>query len=222
VPLGSVPTWLVAGLGNPGSTYRRTRHNVGFLVVDQLVARDPRASWLPYGGGLHSHVRIGELVLRLVKPQTYMNRSGRVVAPVLRALGLASSQLVVIHDDVDLPLGRLRVKAGGGHGGHNGLRSIEQELAARDYLRVRVGIGRPPEDEDLTDWVLGPFDPAEDPLRRETIARAADAVTTVVMEGWKAAANRFNAKPRGQAPASTQDGEGKEGEGRRGGDQDST
>lgn len=203
--------WLVAGLGNPGSSYRETRHNVGFLVADRLADHNASQTWQIRGDAHRTQLRLGDVDVRLIKPQTFMNRSGEAVAPELRALDLPPTRLVVVHDDVDLPLGRLRVKAAGGHGGHNGLRSLVAELDSRDFFRVRVGIGRPPEGEDVVPWVLGAFAPHEQAPRDEALERAVDALSTLITEGFTVAANRFNAAPRPQAKAASDQDNGQDG-----------
>jgi PTH1 family peptidyl-tRNA hydrolase len=130
----------------------------------------------------------------LAKPQTYMNESGRSVGAILRYTSATAADLVVVHDELDLPLGAVRVKAGGGHGGHNGLRSIIEHLGTPEFIRVRVGIGRPPAGGDAADYVLTPFLPGERDAAAEAVARAAEAVRTVIIEGLTAAMNAFNKK----------------------------
>jgi PTH1 family peptidyl-tRNA hydrolase len=189
-------SWLLAGLGNPGFAYRHTRHNVGFHTVDRLAAGDPAARWRAAGGAERSRLQMGGHAVHLIKPLTYMNRSGDAVAPALAASGLRPDQLVVVHDDVDLPLGRIRVKAGGGHGGHRGLRSIVARLGSREFRRVRLGVGRPPAGQDVIQWVLGDFGAEEQATLDDALDRACAAIALGVTAGWEAAANRFNAAPR--------------------------
>ena len=188
--------WLVAGLGNPGATYRPTRHNVGFRAANRLAARDPSARWQERATAHVAQARLADQRVLLLKPQTYMNRSGEVVAPTLADLDLPPTALLVLHDDVDLPLGRLKVKAGGGHGGHNGLKSLMAELDARDFVRIRLGVGRPEPGGDVVEWVLGAFTDEEQAPLTEMLDRAVDAALTVLTDGAGAAANRFNAAPR--------------------------
>jgi PTH1 family peptidyl-tRNA hydrolase len=187
--------WIVAGLGNPGPEYAGTRHNVGFLVAEVLAARDPRAPWERRGLALATTAHLKDQDLLLLRPQTYMNRSGLAIASTLAELATPPERLVVIHDEVDLPFGTLRLKAGGGHGGHNGLRSITAELNAQNFLRVRVGIGRPAPGVELTDWVLGPWDPDQREELPGVLDRAAEATLALITEGLTAAANRFNVRP---------------------------
>ena len=184
---------LVVGLGNPGPDYAHTRHNVGFRVVDSLAAR---------AGGRFSRHRSGADVLEgrlagqrvvLAKPRSYMNVSGTPVVNVLKYFSVPPSELIVVHDDLDLPFGTVRLKRGGGEGGHNGLRSISTSLGTKDYLRARFGIGRPPGRMDPADYVLRGFSAAE---RREldlAVELAADAVEALITEGLEPTQNRFHA-----------------------------
>jgi PTH1 family peptidyl-tRNA hydrolase len=173
---------VVVGLGNPGRSYERTRHNVGFLVVDELASRHG-GSWRKRQKAEAAPINPGVQEVTLLKPTTFMNNSGSAL------VGHGAEDLIVVHDDLDLPDGDVRVKVGGGAGGHNGLRSITQRLGA-DFVRVRVGIGRPPPGMSTTDYVLGKMDSAV----RDAIPRAADAVEAVVEEGPEAAMNRFNVR----------------------------
>lgn len=185
--------WLVVGLGNPGRRYQGNRHNVGFMVADLLASAgvdlEPRSS-SRFQGELGKGSLDGRPVL-LLKPQTFMNLSGRSVAAVSRFYEVPPQRIVVIHDDVDLPLGRLRVKAGGGDGGHKGIRSLVQELGSAAFIRVRFGIGRPAMGE-VEDFVLQDFAVEEAEEVKEAVGRAAEAVRTVLGEGLRAAMNRFN------------------------------
>jgi PTH1 family peptidyl-tRNA hydrolase len=182
---------LVVGLGNPGPRYAGTRHNAGALVVDVLAAR--------VGGRLKAHksrsdVLEGRLAGRsavLARPRSFMNESGGPVAGLVRFYKIPLDRLVVVHDELDLPFGALRLKHGGGDGGHNGLRSISGTLG-RDYLRVRVGIGRPPGRQDPADYVLRDFSAAERKELDFHLDRAADAVEALISDGLEAAQNRFN------------------------------
>src|SRR6266550_1181185 len=165
---------LVAGLGNPGREYERTRHNAGWLVVDE-VARRHGGSWRSKFSGSLSEVRLGERRLALLKPETYMNESGRSVSAAARFFKVPADSILVVHDDVDLEAGRLQARRGGGLAGHNGLRSLEQELGTQDFLRLRIGVGRPGRGDPrpVADWVLAPFAPEEDV--EALVARAAAA-----------------------------------------------
>jgi PTH1 family peptidyl-tRNA hydrolase len=182
---------LVAGLGNPGREYERTRHNAGWMVVDEL-ARRHGGSWRSKFSGSLADVRLGDLRLALLKPETYMNDSGRSVGAAVRFFKVEPEQVLVVHDDVDLEAGRLQARAGGGLAGHNGLRSLAQHLGTQDFLRLRIGVGRPGRGDarPVSDWVLSPFAPDED--AEALIARGADAVETIATDGLEAAQQRYN------------------------------
>ncbi len=182
---------LVAGLGNPGREYERTRHNAGWVVLDE-VARRHGGSWRSKFSGSLAEVRLGDLRLALLKPETYMNDSGRSVGAAVRFFKVEPEQVLVAHDDVDLEAGRLQARAGGGLAGHNGLRSLAQHLGSQEFLRLRIGVGRPGRGDPrpVADWVLSPFAPDED--AEALIARAADAVETIATDGLEAAQQRFN------------------------------
>ena len=182
---------LVVGLGNPGSAYVRNRHNAGWMVVDEL-ARRHGGSWRGKFSGQVADVRLGDVKVALLKPETYMNESGRSVAAAARFFKLEPDSLVIVHDDVDLELGRLQARAGGGLAGHNGLRSLAQALGTQDFLRLRIGVGRPERGDPrpVADYVLSNFPPEED--AEALVARATDAVETLAREGLEAAQQRFN------------------------------
>jgi PTH1 family peptidyl-tRNA hydrolase len=182
---------LVAGLGNPGREYERTRHNVGWLVLDEL-ARRHGGSWRSKFSGSLAEVRLGDARLALLKPETYMNESGRSVGAAARFFKVEPEQLLVVHDDVDLEPGRLQARRGGGLAGHNGLRSLAQHLGSQEFLRLRIGVGRPGRGDrrSVSDWVLSPF-AVEDDVEA-LVSRAADAVEAIVDEGLDAAQARFN------------------------------
>jgi PTH1 family peptidyl-tRNA hydrolase len=182
---------LVAGLGNPGRQYERTRHNLGWLVVDEL-ARRQGGSWRSKFSGMLSETRLGDLRLALLKPETYMNESGRSVQAAMRFFKVEPESLLVVHDDVDLEAGRLQARRGGGLAGHNGLRSLARELGTQDFLRLRIGVGRPGRGDprSVSDWVLSGFAPEEDV--DSLVSRAADAVEATALEGLDAAQARFN------------------------------
>ena len=175
---------VVVGLGNPGRSYERTRHNAGYLVVEEL-ARRHGGSWRRKKKAESADVSVGPKNVTLLKPTTFMNLTGSALA------GHRAENLILVHDDLDLPPGDVRVKVGGGAGGHNGLRSTIQNVGP-DFVRVRIGIGRPPEGAriSVTDFVLGRMDSAV----REALPRAADAVEAVLEEGPEAAMNRFNVR----------------------------
>lgn len=184
---------VIVGLGNPGERYRRTRHNVGFMVVDALAARWGAGKGQVHGEAWTARVTRGELELLLVKPLTFMNRSGAAVEELLIAGGQTAQDVVVIVDDVALPLGQIRVRPRGSHGGHNGLRSLAEVLGSDDFPRVRVGIRKDEAPADLAEYVLAEF-PQDDVLVvQEMVGTAADAVECLLEEGPEAAMNRFNA-----------------------------
>jgi PTH1 family peptidyl-tRNA hydrolase len=182
---------LVAGLGNPGPRHERDRHNVGWMVVDEL-ARRRAASFRSKFNGRITETRFGDERVALLKPETYMNDSGRSISAAARYYKVAPGDVLVVHDDVDLEFGRLQARAGGGLAGHNGLRSISQAFGTPEFLRLRIGVGRPGRGDrrDVADFVLAPFDLHED--REALVGRAADAVEAVVADGLEEAQRRFN------------------------------
>ena len=185
---------LIAGLGNPGFEYRNTRHNIGFRVVENL-ARRYHVGWelsepgLEFGRGI-----IEGRAVRLLKPQRYMNRSGPPVVAFLEKFCISHREILVIHDDIDLEFGRLKIKKKGGDGGHRGIRSLIAALAAGDFARLRMGIGRPGADDDVVDHVLGQFDDREQENLAAFIERASEAAVTVLENGVNTAMNQFNRK----------------------------
>ncbi len=185
---------VIVGLGNPGRRYRGTRHNVGREVVERLAAglgvRLEEDGW-----ALTTRARVGAASVVLSVPETYMNVSGQAVQDLLRRRRRTAGDLLVIHDDLDLPLGQLRLKPGNGPGGHNGIRSIIETLATRQFPRLRVGIGRPPAGVDPTEFVLERFTSDERLVIDTAIARAAEAALAVVSDGLPAAMNRYNIRP---------------------------
>jgi PTH1 family peptidyl-tRNA hydrolase len=182
---------LVAGLGNPGREYERTRHNVGWMVADELARRHGGSFRSKFSGRV-AEVRAGDKRLALLEPETYMNESGRSVAAAARFFKVPPERLLLVHDDVDLAEGRLQARLGGGLAGHNGLRSIAQHLGTNDFLRLRIGVGRPERGDrrPVADYVLSPFDRHVEV--DELVGRAADAVELLAAEGLPAAQQRFN------------------------------
>jgi PTH1 family peptidyl-tRNA hydrolase len=179
---------LIAGLGNPGGRYRATRHNLGFKVAELLASRHGADAERSKHGGLLQEIRLPEgATLALFRPQEFMNVSGGPVARAAKAYGLAPEQVVAVHDDLESPFGRVRAKQGGGLAGHNGLRSLAERIGSREFLRVRLGIGRPGRGDtrDIADWVLSPFEVDEDP--GPMIEAGADAVELIAREGIDAA-----------------------------------
>jgi PTH1 family peptidyl-tRNA hydrolase len=219
----SVEYRTVVGLGNPGSRYAATRHNIGFAVVDLLRAAsgargedelrarltsDVRSAlngsldtrgWHERDERLESSISIDDWSATLVKPQTFMNRSGEPLQGFLAFKKIPLSEVIVVHDEIDLPLGSVRIKVDGGEGGHNGLRSISSCCGGRNYVRIRVGIGKPPpgspmsqSEDGVAAWVLSRFSSEEGPFVEELAIRSALAVVAVAKEGLRAAQNRFN------------------------------
>jgi peptidyl-tRNA hydrolase, PTH1 family len=182
---------LVVGLGNPGPEYASTRHNLGFMVTDRL-AGEWSASWRTKFSGRLAEARDGDLRLALLQPQTFMNLSGRSVAAAMRFYKLEPDALVVVHDEIDLPLGDVRAKFAGGLAGHNGLRSLRDSLGTDEFARVRIGVGRPERGERMpvADWVLRPF-PAEVDVPA-LVERGSECTLAVVRDGVDAAMTRFN------------------------------
>lgn len=192
--------WLIVGLGNPGPRYAGNRHNVGAMVVDllagrmgaALLAHKARAGVLDGRLGTLAGGAPGPRVI-LTRPATYMNVSGEPVSAVAQFYGIDPDAILVVHDELDIPAHQLRLKRGGGEGGHNGLRSITAALGTRDYARLRVGVGRPPGRQDPADYVLSDFPTADRAELGVTLEQAADAVTDVVTQGFLTAQNRWNA-----------------------------
>ncbi len=187
-------TWLIVGLGNPGPEYSRNRHNVGQMVLDELAGR--------IGGGFKSHksraqvlegrLGIGGPRVILAKPLCYMNVSGGPVSALSNFYGIEPDHVIAVHDEIDIPFNSVKLKSGGGEGGHNGLRDISKALGTKDYLRVRVGVGRPPGRMDTADYVLRDFAPAEQKELPFLLDDAADAVEIVVRNGLLAAQQKFH------------------------------
>ncbi len=182
---------LIAGLGNPGREHAADRHNAGWMVVDELARRHSGSFKSKFSGRL-AETRVGDSRVALLEPETYMNESGRSIAAAVRFFKVEPEDVLVVHDDVDLPVGRLQVRLGGGLAGHNGLRSISQALGTPEFLRVRIGVGRPERGDPrpVADYVLSPFSPEDDV--ESLITRAADAVESVLADGLGETQQRFN------------------------------
>jgi peptidyl-tRNA hydrolase, PTH1 family len=185
--------WLVVGLGNPGPGYAGNRHNCGFMTADVLAERMGARFSRDRSRALAAAGRLAGVPVTLAKPQSFMNLSGGPVAALRSFYKIPAERIVVVHDDLDLPFGVLRLKQGGGDGGHNGLRSVTASLGTRDYLRVRIGIGRPPGRMDPADFVLHDFSPAERKFLPGVLEGAADAVELLLARGLAAAQNEFHA-----------------------------
>ena len=182
---------IIVGLGNPGKEYKNTRHNVGYMVLEELASRYPLEKQESKFDAIIGQLRIkGEKVL-LVKPLTFMNLSGKSVQPLVHWHKLELVDLMVVYDDMDLPLGTIRIRAGGGSGGHNGMKSIAERLATQEFARVRIGIGRP-EERETVDWVLGRFTTGEKETAEHAINHAADALEKWIESGIVEVMNAYN------------------------------
>ena len=182
---------ILVGLGNPGPDYADTRHNLGFLLAERLARRWGGSPWRRSMAGLVAVGRVGDAGVLLLKPLTYMNRSGEAVGPVVEQTGLELGRVVVVHDDLDLPFGRLRTRARGGHGGHNGVRSVIEALGTGEFVRLKLGIGRPADGGDVVDHVLSPFSAEEEAVLSGFLERAAEAAESIILEGPDRAVNLF-------------------------------
>ena len=183
---------LIVGLGNPGERYAETRHNVGFMIAEQLARRARIALKRRGFQGLYGAGSISGQEVTILLPQTYMNRSGSSVAPAFQSLGIQPGDLIVVHDEIDLEYGALRVKVGGGHGGHNGLRDLVSSLQDPNFVRLRVGVGRPFPGGDVSNHVLSRFNAAERSNLNDMIDVAADAIEQILLEGPTVAMNLYN------------------------------
>ena len=185
---------LLVGLGNPGTKYAGNRHNVGFMAVDRIAADHGFGPWKPRFQGLAAEGRLGSVRVTLLKPQGFMNLSGQSVGEAMRYLKLTPADVIVLHDELDLPFDSIKVKQGGGHGGHNGLRDIAKALDTPEFLRVRIGIGRPPGQQDPADFVLKPFASGERDTLAVLLEDAADAVEALADDGLLATQQRFHGR----------------------------
>lgn len=183
---------IIAGLGNPGAEYAHTKHNVGFMLVDVLAEKLGAASWKEDFFSALTEVRIGGEKVFLVKPLTYMNNSGEALGPMLSYYKLDVDDLVVVHDDMDIPAGMVRVRRKGSSGGHNGIKSIIAHVGSEDFARVRIGIGRPPAGWTVIHHVLAPFSTEDAPKIRAAIDYLLPAVESIVTDGVDFAMNRYN------------------------------
>jgi PTH1 family peptidyl-tRNA hydrolase len=185
--------WLVAGLGNPGDRFARTRHNVGRMVVEDLALeageRFRKVRFLPVEA---AEIRVGDDRVILARSTRFMNESGPSYASLAKKQGVEPSRLIAVHDELDIPAGTIRVKLGGGNSGHNGMRSLDQALRSSEYPRVRVGIGRPPGRQDPADFVLQPVGSRDDADLAILVGHAADAVRALITDGLERTQDRFN------------------------------
>jgi len=185
---------VIVGLGNPGARYQWTRHNIGFRVVDRLAEINHILLSKKRFKSIYGRGQIDSQKVALLKPMTFMNRSGEAVRKAVDFLQVGIEDLVVIHDDLDLPFGRLRFKRRGGDGGHQGVRSIIESMGGNAFLRLKVGIGRPPEGADPSDYVLSSFNEIEGLCLEKTISKAAESLMVMLVEGIGAAMNRYQKK----------------------------
>lgn len=185
---------LIVGLGNPGERYAGTRHNVGFLVAQRLAGRAGIALKKRGHQGIYGVGRIAGVEAAILLPQTFMNLSGASVGSACRSLGVAPGDLIVVHDDIDLPFGGLRLRRGGGHGGHNGLRHIREVLGTGEFVRIKVGVGRPPEGGDVAGYVLSGFSAQERKGLDEVVANAAEAIEVLLTQGVQEAMNAYHGR----------------------------
>ena len=183
---------LIAGLGNPGNEYAVTKHNVGFMLVDELAKKFNASSWKTQENALVASVYIGAEKVLLVKPQTFMNESGRAIGPLLSWYKLTPEDLIVAHDDMDIPAGTIRIRKKGSSGGHNGMKSILAHVKDENFPRVRIGIGRPAEHSTVIHHVLSPFNTEDAAAVKEAIEQLVPAVECIVKDGVDLAMNRFN------------------------------
>jgi len=186
---------LIVGLGNPGPAYAMTRHNIGFLAIDRMVRKYGLRPWRSPIRADSAHGEIAGVAVLAIKPLTYMNRSGGPVGEISRTYRLPCEDMVVIHDDIDLAYERLKIKEKGGDGGHNGLRSLIDALGTDQFVRVRMGVGRPEAGIGVVDYVLSEFDAGQRPALEGFLSQALAAVEVILCEGAKEAMNRFNRKP---------------------------
>lgn len=183
---------IIAGLGNPGTEYAQTKHNVGFMLVDALAERLNASAWKEDFFSAITEVRIGGEKVFLVKPLTYMNNSGEALGSMLSYYKMDADDLVVVHDDMDIPAGTVRIRKKGGSGGHNGIKSILAHVGSEDFVRVRIGVGRPPAGWTVVHHVLAPFSSEDVPLIREAITYLLPAVECIVTDGVDLAMNKYN------------------------------
>jgi PTH1 family peptidyl-tRNA hydrolase len=184
--------WVIAGLGNPGDRYRRSRHNIGFMVLDYLAAKHGTAGSIHKFKASYREGSLGGASVILVQPQTFYNLSGESISPIIQYFRIPPERLIVVHDDLDLPPGCLRIKRGGGDAGNRGVRSIAQALGTPEFIRVRVGIGRPNEGGQAAEHVLAQMRNDELRIFQQAIERAASAIEAVIAEGLEPAMNRYN------------------------------
>lgn len=187
--------WVVVGLGNPGEKYAKTRHNAGAMVLDELLRRNGATLKRHKSGCAIAEIGVGDQRMVLARPMSYMNESGRPVRELIRWYKVPLDQVIVVHDELDIPLGEVRIKVGGGTGGHNGVKSVASHLGSKEFIRVRVGVGRPRGRQDPVDYVLSDFSSSERKELDFIIQEAADAVERIVEVGAERAMNEINTRP---------------------------
>ena len=190
---------IIAGLGNPGSEYARTKHNVGWMLVDALAERLGAGDWRQHEKGLVAEARIGAEKVLLVKPQTYMNNSGECIGPLMRWYKLEPEDVIAVHDDMDIPAGMVRIRKKGSAGGHNGIKSLIAHIGSEKFGRVRIGVGRPLPGWSVINHVLAPFSDEDVPKIREAIEYLLPAVECIVSDGYDMAMNKYNPKKEKKA-----------------------
>lgn len=211
--MSNAPPLLVVGLGNPGRQYASTRHNVGWMVLDELASGSSADSFRKKFSGEYAKATIEGRAAVLLRPETFMNESGRSVQPAAAFFHVEMGDIIALHDELDLPFGEVRIKLGGGHAGHNGLRSMIRHLGSPDFARIRIGIGRPPAGfrGEIADYVLSSFDAVERAMIPDLVTKAVEAVRKIASLGISRAMNEVNTRPKGdtvRAPASGLPGPG--------------
>lgn len=187
--------WVVVGLGNPGEKYAKTRHNAGAMVLDELLRRNGATLKRHKSGCAIAEIGVGDQRMVLARPMSYMNESGRPARELIRWYKVPLDQVIVVHDELDIPLGEVRIKVGGGTAGHNGVKSVASHLGSKEFIRVRVGVGRPRGRQDPVDYVLSDFSSSERKELDFIIQEAADAVERIVEVGAERAMNEINTRP---------------------------
>ena len=187
--------WVVVGLGNPGEKYAKTRHNAGAVVLDELLRRKDSSLKRHKSGCAIAEISVGDQRMVLARPMSYMNESGRPVRELVRWYKVPLEQVIVVHDELDIPIGEVRIKVGGGTAGHNGVKSVASHLGSKEFIRVRVGVGRPRGRQDSVDYVLSDFSSSERKELDLIIQEAADAVERIVEVGAERAMNEVNTRP---------------------------
>jgi peptidyl-tRNA hydrolase, PTH1 family len=193
-PADNRARWVVAGLGNPDNKYQHSRHNIGFMVLERIAAARQAPLTQRKFKGLYGEIKLGEQPVILIKPQTYYNLSGESVAQLVRYLDVPAERLIVVHDELDLETGRIRIKIGGGDAGNRGVRSVAEALGTPEFIRVRVGISHPRDTIETIDHILTPMSDEEAAALERSVARAAEAVEAIIAEGLAATMNRYNQK----------------------------